>query len=337
MKTKLIIFALTASILFSACGAKTADNYTTDSYESYAYEDVYYAANEGAAAEEFIADTAGNSYSKAVNASVDYDIAAAEESGQTRMVRKSASITITVADPTETQKQIAELAEKMGGFVVSSSTGQDYYNGDIYLPRAYLTIRVPAEQLNEMLDFIESQTADPSRDVQNKTISGVDITAEYVDTNSRLTSLEKTLTKLYEILDTAETAEETMLVYADISSTEQEIEVLKGQIKYMEESVALSSIDITIKSVRPEPTAAVKKWQPGETVKSAFESLLETGKDVIDGLIYFFIVGIPVLIIIAIPVLVIVWLVKKLVKAIRGKKEAKKAKKDNPEPPIETK
>ena len=208
MKTKIAIFALIASILFSACSPKTADNYTTDSYESYAYNDVYYAADEAAATEESLADYAGNSYSKALTASVDYDIAAGEESAQTRMVRKSASITITVADPTAAQKQIAELAEKMGGFVVSSSTGQDYYNGDIQLPRAYLTIRVPAEQLNEMLDFIESQTADPSRDVQDKTISGVDITSDYVDTNSRLTSLEKTLTKLYEILDTAQTAEE---------------------------------------------------------------------------------------------------------------------------------
>ena len=337
MKTKLAIFMLIASIVFSACSPKTADNYTTDSYESYAYNDVYYAADEAAAAEESLADYAGNSYSKALTASVDYDIAAGEESTQTRMVRKSASITITVADPAAAQKQIAELAEKMGGFVVSSSTGQDYYNGDIQLPRAYLTIRVPAEQLNEMLDYIESQTADPSRDVQDKTISGVDITSDYVDTNSRLTSLEKTLTKLYEILDTATTAEETMLVYDDISSTEQEIEVLKGQIKYMEESVALSSIDVTIRSVRPEPTASVKKWQPGETVKNAFESLLETGKDVIDGLIYFFIVGIPVLVIIAIPVLLIVWLVKKLVKSIRAKKEAKKTKNDVPEDTAETK
>ena len=331
MKTKLVIFALIASILFSACSPKTADNYTTDSYESYAYNDVYYAADEAAAAEEYVGDYAVNSYSKAVTASVDYELAESEVSGQTRMVRKSASITITVSDPVTAQKQIAELAEKMGGFVVSSSTGTDYYSGDIQLPRAYLTIRVPAEQLNEMLDYIESQTADPSRDVQDKTISGVDITSDYVDTNSRLTSLEKTLTKLYEILDTAQTAEETMLVYDDISSTEQEIEVLKGQIKYMEESVALSSIDVTIKSVRPEPTASVKKWQPGETVKNAFESLLETGKDVIDGLIYFFIVGIPVLIIIAIPVLVIIWLIKKLVKAIRGKKAKKDAPEDTPE------
>ena len=111
MKTKLVIFALIASILFSACSPKTADNYTTDSYESYAYNDVYYAADEAAAAEESLADYAGNSYSKALTASVDYDIAAGEESAQNRMVRKSASITITVADPTAAQEQIAELAE----------------------------------------------------------------------------------------------------------------------------------------------------------------------------------------------------------------------------------
>ena len=36
------------------------------------------------------------------------------------------------------------------------------YSGDIYLPHASLTIRVPAERLNEMLDFIENLTSDTS-------------------------------------------------------------------------------------------------------------------------------------------------------------------------------
>ena len=325
MKTRLLIFALIAALFFSACGARNDENYDAVSY-SREYDDSFYFTEEAAdsvAAVEFSGEYAQNAYAKAAPASAS-NASGGTESAQTRMVQKSASITITVADPANSQKQIAELTEKMGGFVVSSSASQEYYNDNVYLPKAYLTIRVPAERLNEMLEYIEDQTADPSRDVRNKTISGVDITSEFVDTNSRLASLEKTLTKLYEILDTAETAEETMLVYSDIANTEQEIEVLKGQINYMQESVALSSINVTINSVRPAPSVTVKKWQPWETVKDAFEVLLETGKDVINGVIYFVIVGIPVLLIIAIPVILIILIIKTIRKSIRSKKENKK-------------
>ena len=95
-------------------------------------------------------------------------------------------------DPVQAADAIIELTEKMGGFVVSSSSSQEHYSGDIYLPKADLTIRVPSERLNETLDFIESQTTDTSKYVSNKRVYGVDITSEYVDTNSRLASLEKT-------------------------------------------------------------------------------------------------------------------------------------------------
>lgn len=325
MKTKLVIFALIAMLIFSACGARNDAIHSEASFNSYEYEDSLFFADgafEAAAAGEFAGEYSQNNYAKTLSDSVSY-AAGSTESAQTRMVQRSASITITVDDPVNSQKQIAEMAETLGGFVVSSTTSQEYYSGNIYLPRAYITIRVPAEQLNDMLAYIENQTADPSKDVGNKTISGVDITSEFVDTNSRLTSLEKTLTKLYEILDTAETAEETMLVYDDISNTEQEIEVLKGQINYMQESVALSSIDIMIHSVRPAPSVTVKRWQPGETVKDAFEALLDTGKDVINGAIYFVIVGIPMLIVIAILVGLIILIIKGIRKLIHSKKVTK--------------
>ncbi len=326
MKFRLILFTLIAAVVFSGCGTRNAENNEAAYDSTIEYGDSFYfvdAVAEEAGAVEFAGDYSTNSYAKAMPASASGTFGSTE-SAQPRMVQKSASITITVADPVNSQKQIVELTEAMGGFVVSSSVSQEYYSNNIYLPKAYLTIRVPAERLNEMLESIENQTEDPSRDVRNKTISGVDITSEFVDTNSRLASLEKTLTKLYEILDTAETAEETMLVYNDISNTEQEIEVLKGQINYMQESVALSSINVTINSVRPAPSVTVRKWQPGETVKDAFEALLETGKDVITGIIYFVIVGIPVLLIIAIPVVLIILLIKTIRKSIRSKKESRK-------------
>ena len=68
------------------------------------------------------------------------------------MIQKSASINIQVMDPLDAAEKVITLTDQMGGFVVSSSNGQEHYSGDIYLPHASLTIRVPAERLNEMLN-----------------------------------------------------------------------------------------------------------------------------------------------------------------------------------------
>lgn len=304
-----ILFILIISMFTSACQSKKSGiqsqktgNIYRDTriadyevFEEDAIDDFAYGAEESAV------------YSKAVPAAEN-----SANSGQKRMIQKSASIQIQVMDPIDAAEKLISLTEQMGGFVVSSTNSQEYYSGDIYLPRANLTIRVPAERLTETLDFIENLTSDVSKYVSNKRVYGVDITTDYVDTTSRLTSLEKTRDKLYEILDTAENAEEALDVYNRIAVVESDIEVLKGQIKYMEESVSLSSVDVTINSIRPAPISTVSKWSLGDVFKDAFESLLDACKSVVEFLIYFIIVIVPILILIAIPVMIIFLVIRKV-------------------------
>ena len=121
-------------------------------------------------------------YSKAVPVSENNGSA----STQTRMIQKSANIQIQVMDPLDAAEKLITLTEQMGGFVVSSTSSQEYYSGDIYLPRANLTIRVPSERLIETLEFIENLTSDASKYVSNKRVYGVDITSDYVDTSSQI-------------------------------------------------------------------------------------------------------------------------------------------------------
>ena len=237
------------------------------------------------------------------------------QSSQQRMIRRSASLTVTTENVSSAVTDISAMAENMGGWVVSSSVSQEYYRDGIYLPTADISIRVPSGQLNEALSYIKSFVADPEKDVSNEKITGTDITSDYVDTQSRLSALEATRDKLYEIMDTAENAEEALMVYSEIADIESDIEILKGQSKYMEESVAMSSISVKLKSVRPAATTVVSTWSIGEVFKDAFESLLELGKDAITLVVNFVVVGIPLLIIIFLPIYgivrLIIWLVKK--------------------------
>lgn len=303
----MLIFSLLVSGCSSSSKQNRDDNYAAADYGY--YED--YMVGDMMEMDEmaYVSNDSTAAYSKAVPAAAD-----TEAPAQKRMIQKSASINIQVMDPLDAAAKINELTEQMGGFVVSSSSSQEYYNSETYLPKANLTIRVPAERLNEMLEFIENLTGDTSKYVSNKRVYGTDITSEYVDTSSRLTSLEKTRDKLYEIMDTAENAEEALEVYNRIAEVESDIEVYKGQIKYMEESVALSSIDIQISSIRPAPIRTVQGWSLGDVISDAFETLLDVGKGLIEFLIRFIIVIVPMIILIAIPVILIVFIIRKLIK-----------------------
>ncbi len=321
-RNQLILTVFTVMlILLCGCSRKSSKSPAYRDQESY-YSDygVYengYASNAAVEMDFAVADAVPMAYeSKAVPSAAN-----TPEQTQKRMVRKSASINIQVLDPLKTAEAIIELTEQMGGFVVSSSSTQERYSGEVYLPKANLSIRVPSENLQEMLEFIERQTTDSSKYVSNKKIYGVDITSDYVDTNSRLTSLEKTRDKLYEIMDTAKNAEEALEVYNSIADVESEIEVLKGQVKYMEESVALSSVEIVVSSIKPAPISTVQKWAVGDVFKDAFETLLDAGKSVIEYLIYFIIVIIPILILIAIPIVLVVFLIKRLIRKKKAGKE----------------
>lgn len=310
-----VIFLVISSLLISACSAwKSKSAQPVDDSNGY-YSGYDYEYDTAEVMMDYAAEVPVSAYAKDA-AMVSNN---SESNVQNRMIQKSASINIQVMDPIDASVKLTNLTEQMGGFVVSSSTGQDTYSGNIKLPRVTLSIRVPAERLNETLDFIEHLTADAGKDVSNKKVWGKDITSEYVDTTSRLTSLEKTRDKLYEILDTAENAEEALEVYTHISQVESDIEVYKGQIKYMEESVALSSIDVQITSIRPDPIQTVSTWSLGEVFKDAFERLLDGGKSVIEAVVYFFIVVIPILILIAIPVVAIILIIRKLLKNKKAK------------------
>ncbi len=319
--TVIFVLLLLFSVLLTACNRhdnRASSKYVQDTYADY---EVGYAMSYMSNA---VADVAAPLSKSVSPVSTGYDVDSADNAtaSQKRMIRKSASLNIQVADPIDASAKISALADEMGGFVVSSTNTQEYYNSEISLPKANLSIRVPAERLNEMIDFVESLTSDSSKYVSNKRIYGTDITSDYVDTKSRLASLEKTRDKLYEIMDTAANAEEALEIYNRISEVETDIEVYKGQIKYMEESVALSSIEIQISSIRPAPIHTVQVWSIGEVISDAFESLLDSCKDVIEILINLIIVVIPVIIIIALPIALIVFLAWKLIR----KKKAKKAK-----------
>ncbi|MBI3738648.1 MAG: DUF4349 domain-containing protein [Chloroflexi bacterium] len=231
--------------------------------------------------------------------------------GGDRLVIQNADLTIVVKDVKGRVQDIQAMAKQMGGFVVSVNVYQTYARNGTQVPQAVIVFRVPAEQLDAALDQVKKDTVD----VQNETRSGQDVTSQYVDLQSQLTAKEATEAQLLKIMQSAEKTEDVLAVYTQLQQIQTEIQVLKGQIKYYEESAALSAISVNIIAEETVQPIEVGPWKPQGVARDAIQNLIDFWKGFVEWMINFFLFTLPALITIAIPLFLVYllgrWLVRK--------------------------
>lgn len=239
-----------------------------------------------------------------------------------RLVIRNADLSIATADPGVSLDAIAKMAEEMTGFVVSSRLYKTYTEDGVEVPAANITVRVPAERLTEALDTIKALVADPAKDIIYENVTGDDVTDQYTDLRSRLTNLENTEKQLQEIMDEANKTEDVLNVYNQLVSIREQIEVTKGQIKYYEESAALSAISVNIQSLESVAPLTIGKWQPVGVARDAIQALVNTLKFLANAAIWIILFIVPVAAVIYFP-LRFLW--KGLKRLFKGKPKNKPA------------
>ena len=241
---------------------------------------------------------------------------AANRAASDRLVIRNADLSIVVKDVPARVAAIQNMANAMGGFVVSSSTYETYTGAGEPVPQAQVVIRVPQEKLDQALKQIKADTVE----VQNESQSGQDVTDEYVDLQSRLKAKLAAEEQLTEIMQEARQTEDVLAVYAQLQQIQSEIEVLRGQIKYTEQSAALSSISVTIIAEETIEPLEVGGWKPEGVARDAIQSLIYFWQDFVDFMIRFGLYTLPVLITLLIPLFLLFLLVRWIVRKLRKPK-----------------
>jgi hypothetical protein len=238
-----------------------------------------------------------------------------------RLVIQNADVGIVVADVEARMQAVAELAEQLGGFVVSSNLYETYTSNYIEVPEATIVIRVPAERLDEALEKIKAGTVE----VQNESRSGQDVTADYVDLQSRLKNLEAAETQLVKILEQATETEDVLNVFNQLTSIREQIELVKGQIEYYEEAAALSAISVRIIAQETTQPIQIGPWTPQGAVSDAIQDLVYFWQDFVEFFIYFILNFLPKLILIALVYGLPLWLIVRGLRSLFRKRKAKQA------------
>jgi len=230
-----------------------------------------------------------------------YNSSAQSAQVQERLVIENADLAIVVKDPKVRMSEINNLANEFGGYVVSSNLYQSFTSFGMEVPEASIVIRVPSERLDEALARIKENVVD----IQSENRSGQDVTNIYVDLQAQLKAKQAAEEKLLEIMDEATRAEDVLAIYLQVQTVQTEIEQLKGQIKYYEESAAMSSISVRLIAEQGTQPIEVGPWKPEGAAKEAIQDLIFFFQNFVDFLVRFVLLTLPALILIAIPLYVV--------------------------------
>jgi hypothetical protein len=124
----------------------------------------------------------------------------------------------------------------------------------------------------------------------NENISGQDVTREYTDLKSRLKNQEDAAEALRKIMDEARRTEDVLQVYQELNRVTEQIEVLKGQIRYYDESSRLSAISVRIQSKEAVTPIYGCGLDPTGVARDALQALVDILQVIVDASIWIVIV-----------------------------------------------
>ena len=316
MKKRIVFVFVALALVLTACGVKAVSTPTVE------------AGVRGAPAYEN-APAATQSYAGSSDAGkAPGDVSASSAALQERLVIMNADLTIVVPDPQAKVEAINQMANNLGGFVISMNMYQTYTQNGQTAPEGTISIRIPADKLENALSQIKADAVE----VRNETRSGQDVTAAYVDLQSQLTNLEMAEADLQAIMDEAKNnpnsnttskTQDVLAVYNQIISVRGQIESIKGQMQYFEQSSAYSLINVTLIAEDTIQPIEIGGWKPEGVARDAIQSLIKFWQGFVNFLINLFLLVLPVLITIFGPIVLVIWGIVSLVKRQKRKKASK--------------
>lgn len=232
-----------------------------------------------------------------------------------RKMIRDADLKVETKEFDKTLPALESQIKEFGGYVQSTKEGGRSYRSET-TRSAYLTARIPAENLDAFLDVVNGLG-----NITSKNLSTRDVTETYVDIESRLGVLRDEETALRNILLNADDTSDVLMVQERLFDVIEEIEANEARLRSYDSLIAYSTVDIDLVEVI-ELTPAPEETRGEELSRRFKQSLI----DLKDSLLDFgvgFIVALPWLIVIGIIVTAIVLAVVLPIKA-KNKKRLKK-------------
>ena len=188
-----------------------------------------------------------------------------DEPTEERKIIKTGYITLEVEDIAESMDKVADMADDMGGYVVSS-----YKHEYEQRTSGSIRIRVPSQRFEETFERLRQFAIA----VPYENTEAVDVTEEYVDLEARLRNLEATEAQYLALLEKAEEVEDMLMVQRELSNVRGEIERIEGRMLYLERTSDMALIEINLQ----ETEGLAAPWSASNALKTAVRGLTAFGR-----------------------------------------------------------
>ncbi|HEO8419068.1 DUF4349 domain-containing protein [Niallia sp. FSL W8-0635] len=218
-----------------------------------------------------------------------------------RMVIYNANLSLQVKDYHQVEATIQSKATELGGYVVESSiydSGTEYINGTII-------VKIPQDNFQSYIKEVEKN----SIKVKEKSVSGNDVTEEFVDLESRLKAKEAVEKRLLTLMDQANKTEDLLKISNDLAIVQEEKEQILGRMKFLQNNVDYSTVTIQLQEelVKVDAIKDKESLNTWQKAKSQFVSTINGLISFLSGVVVFVIGLSPI--IIPIVIVLIIWII----------------------------
>jgi hypothetical protein len=183
-----------------------------------------------------------------------------------RSIIRSGSVEMQVTSVAEAFEQVTAVATGAGGFVASS---QFFGQGDEQT--AYLTVRVPSERFDAVLDQLRGLAVE----VDSISTNSEDVTGEVTDLESSLRNLRAVEAQYIELLGRANAIGDVLQVQDRLNQTRLQIDQIEGRIQLLGRLSDLATLSVQL---RPEsaPPVVADEGGPLQAARDAWQASLDT-------------------------------------------------------------
>ncbi|MCU7616072.1 DUF4349 domain-containing protein [Chryseobacterium sp. PBS4-4] len=184
---------------------------------------------------------------KAVNTTP--DASAQQNNSIAKKIIKNGDLEIQVGDIKKAHQQVNEIVKNNNAYIQT----ERFNNTDID-EKQFFTIRVPHKNFDALINSFSNGVGS----VLSKNISSDDVTEEYTDVSIKLDNKKIYLEKYRDMLRNAKTTKDMLEIQENIRELEDEIDVSEGRLKFIDDRVNYSTLELMLYKEKVRSSATSK-------------------------------------------------------------------------------
>lgn len=153
-------------------------------------------------------------------------VAQPQPNGHGRQIVYTATMRVAVFDQAEAMAKAESLPERFGGWLHVRQGSR-------------MVLKIPAASLPAAMDEIGEMG-----NVEDRQLRAQDVTAQFVDLESRIRVLQQTRDRLLDLLQKAHTAKEALEVQRALDDVTMRLEQALGQMRVMRDAISFSTLTV---------------------------------------------------------------------------------------------